>query len=172
MEASRGQAVAIFGGGCFWCLEAAFERLPGVVSVENGYAGGSRADPDYDAVCSGNTGHAEVVRVFHDPERVSYRTLLELFWRVHNPTTLDRQGADIGEQYRSVIFYLDEAQHREALASMADAAKDWPDPIVTEILPAPRFWKAETWHQHYFKNHPEAGYCQAVIAPKLRKLGM
>ena len=171
MEEDKGKAVAILGGGCFWCLEAAFELLPGVLQVENGYSGGKRQDPTYDEVCSGNSGHAEVVRINFDPARVTYTAILDLFWKVHDPTTTDRQGADIGSQYRSVIFYLDEAQRASALASMAAIAPSWPDPLVTDLLPAPRFWKAEEWHQSYFRKHPEAGYCRAVIVPKLRKVG-
>ncbi len=169
-EASNG--TAIMGGGCFWCLEAAFELLPGVIDVENGYAGGDRPDPTYEEVCTGLTGHAEVVRITFDPDSVSYEELLELFFRIHDPTTEDRQGADIGSQYRSVIFYLDEEQHRAAEAALQEEQHRLVDPIVTELLPAPRFWRAEEYHQDYFRTHPEAAYCRAVIAPKLKKAGL
>lgn len=163
---------AILGGGCFWCLEAAYERLPGVLGVENGYAGGTREKPSYESVCTGLTGHAEVVRITFDPSRLSYRDILELFWRIHDPTTEDRQGADIGEQYRSVIFYLDESQKEAAEASLKAAQARFPDPIVTDILPAPVFWKAEDWHQGYFRKHPDEAYCRIVVAGKLRKAGL
>ena len=162
---------AILGGGCFWCLEAAYERLPGVISVENGYAGGSRENPSYESVCTGLTGHAEVVRVTYDESKLGYPDILELFWKIHDPTTEDRQGADIGEQYRSVIFYLDEDQKAAAEASRRAAQERFTDPIVTDILPAPVFWKAEDWHQGYFRKHPEEAYCRIVVAGKLRKAG-
>jgi len=172
--ASRGAAAgletAMLGGGCFWCLEAAYELLPGVVEVENGYAGGSRESPSYEEVCSGLTGHAEVVRITFDPARVSYRELLDLFWKVHDPTTLNRQGADIGEQYRSAIFYSGEAQRREAEASIGRAQAALAEPIVTELKSAPRFWPAEDYHQDYFRRNPNQAYCRIVIAPKLEKL--
>jgi len=173
MEVDRGKTgTAILGGGCFWCLEAAYERLPGVVSVENGYAGGTRENPDYESVCTGLTGHAEVVRITFDPSRTSYPELLGLFWKIHDPTTEDRQGADIGEQYRSVIFYLDEAQKEMAEASLKAAQARFTDPIVTDILPAPVFWRAEEWHQGYFRKHPDEAYCRIVVAGKLRKAGL
>jgi peptide-methionine (S)-S-oxide reductase len=138
--------------------------------VTSGYAGGSLESPSYEAVCSGDTGHAEVVRVAFDPAKTSFAEILELFWKVHDPTTLNRQGADVGSQYRSVIFYADEAQEKEARASMSAQAARYSEPIVTQLFPAPRFWRAEDYHQGYFKAHPEAGYCRAVIAPKLAKL--
>jgi peptide-methionine (S)-S-oxide reductase len=163
---------AILGGGCFWCLEAAFELLPGVLDVTNGYAGGNRDNPSYESVCSGLTGHAEVVRISYDPNRIGYAELLETFWKIHDPTTEDRQGADVGSQYRSVIFWLDADQREEAEASMKAAQARFADPIVTEVLPAPRFWPAEDYHQDYFRSHPTAGYCRAVIAPKLHKAGI
>ena len=139
-ENAEKTATAILGGGCFWCLEAAYERLPGVIGVENGYAGGSRENPSYESVCSGLTGHAEVVRITFDTSKLGYPELLELFWKIHDPTTEDRQGADIGEQYRSVIFYLDEAQKAAAEVSLKEAQTRFTDPIVTDILPAPTFW--------------------------------
>jgi len=161
---------ALLGGGCFWCLEAAFELLPGVTGVVSGYAGGHAESPSYEDVCAGDTGHAEVVRVAFDPAATSYGALLELFWKVHDPTTVDRQGADVGTQYRSVIFYADEAQRKEAEASMAAQADARGRPLATALLPAPRFWPAEAYHQGYFRQHPESSYCRFTIAPKLAKL--
>jgi peptide-methionine (S)-S-oxide reductase len=163
---------ATLGGGCFWCLEAAYSRLKGVISAESGYAGGAVENPDYRQVCSGTTGHAEVVQVTFDPELIDYRTILEVFFSIHDPTTLNRQGADVGTQYRSVIFYHSESQHEtaERLTAELTAERIWPDPIVTEILPAPAFYPAEDYHQHYYARNPLQGYCQAVISPKLAKL--
>jgi peptide-methionine (S)-S-oxide reductase len=172
MPVKSARAQAIFGGGCFWCLEALFERIPGVLEVENGYAGGSRDHPSYQEVCTGLTGHAEVVRITFDPSEVSYAELLGWFWKVHDPTTENRQGADVGTQYRSIIYYLDETQRREAEESMRTEQARLRDPIVTELLPAPRFWVAEDYHQDYYRAHPEAGYCRVVIAPKLIKAGI
>jgi peptide-methionine (S)-S-oxide reductase len=172
MTSDTGKAHAILGGGCFWCLEAVYELLPGVLAVENGYAGGQRENPSYEEVCSGRTGHAEVVRISFDPSRLSYEAILDLFWKIHDPTTLDRQGADQGSQYRSVIFYADEEQRAKAQASLQAIAASFRDPIVTDLLPEPRFWKAENYHQGYFRKHPEAGYCRAVIAPKVKKSGL
>ncbi|HOT59621.1 MAG TPA: peptide-methionine (S)-S-oxide reductase MsrA [Spirochaetales bacterium] len=163
---------ALLGGGCFWCLEAVFEHLPGVIDVVNGYAGGNRDNPTYEEVCTGLTGHAEVVKITFDPAIVSYEKLLELFWKIHNPTTLNRQGADVGTQYRSVIFYYTDEQKRIAEASIAHEQTNYDDPIVTELLPAPTFWQAEDYHQDYFRNHPENAYCQIVIAPKIKKSGL
>lgn len=162
---------AILGGGCFWCLEAVFTRVPGVLEVTNGYAGGSTESPSYEEVCTGDSGHAEVVKIDFDPRVLSFSALLDYFWKIHDPTTPDRQGADIGSQYRSAIFWTSPAQEEEARASVASLAKALKDPVVTEILPAPQFWKAEDYHQDYFRNHPGAGYCRMVIAPKLRKAG-
>jgi peptide-methionine (S)-S-oxide reductase len=170
METTTKIDFALLGGGCFWCLEAGYEDMPGVTGVTNGYAGGTLESPSYEDVCSGETGHAEVVRVAFDPEKISYEAILELFWKIHDPTSLNRQGADIGTQYRSVIFYADEAQRRAAAASMAAQAVRREKAIVTELLPTPRFWPAEDYHQGYFRNHPDQGYCRAVIAPKLAKL--
>jgi peptide-methionine (S)-S-oxide reductase len=170
MEATNKEEFALLGGGCFWCLEAAYELLPGVTAVTSGYAGGGRESPSYEEVCSGSTGHAEVVRVAFDPLKVGYESILALFWKIHDPTTLNRQGADVGTQYRSVIFYSDEAQRLAAEAAMAGQASRWGKPIVTQLIAAPRFWPAENYHQGYFRKHPEAGYCRAVIAPKLAKL--
>ncbi len=161
---------AILGGGCFWCLEAAFEIVSGVVDVVNGYAGGTREHPSYEAVCAGSTGHAEVVRITFDPAKISYPELLDLFWKIHDPTTLNRQGADAGEQYRSVIFYADAAQKAQAEASISTEQSMLDRPIVTQLLPEPVFWPAEDYHQDYFRKNPHAGYCRIVIAPKLAKL--
>jgi len=161
---------AVFGGGCFWCMEAVFEKLDGVVSVESGYAGGAVADPSYEQVCTGRTGHAEVIRITFDPARISYEKLLSVFWHAHDPTTLNRQGADSGTQYRSTILYANEGQKETATRSKAAAAKIFQDPVVTEIVPLKAFYKAEDYHQAYYKLNGHAPYCQIVIAPKLRKL--
>ena len=163
---------AVLGGGCFWCLEAVFARLPGVTAVENGYAGGGEAEPTYEEVCRGTTGHAEVVRVQYDPAVISYRALLDWFWRAHDPTTFHRQGADVGPQYRSILLYADERQREEALASRREAAERFPDPIVTEIEPLGTFYPAEDYHQQYYERHARAPYCSYVIAPKLQRLGL
>jgi peptide-methionine (S)-S-oxide reductase len=160
----------VLGGGCFWCTEAAYQLVSGVVSVTSGYAGGSRANPTYEEVCTGRTGHAEVVRVEFDPEKVSLDRLLDFFWVIHDPTTLNRQGADVGTQYRSVIFYADDAQRQAAEASMARANPEWGGKIVTEIKPLTTFYRAEEYHQDYFRKNPNQGYCQAVIRPKIDKL--
>jgi peptide-methionine (S)-S-oxide reductase len=170
MEAKGKTEIALLGGGCFWCLEAAFERVPGVKSATSGYAGGESQSPSYEEVCSGESGHAEVLRLAFDPGLVSYREILSLFWKLHDPTTLNRQGADVGTQYRSVIFYADESQRRSAEVSMAEQAGLRGAALATELLPAPPFWPAEDYHQGYFRKHPEAGYCRVVIAPKLARL--
>jgi peptide-methionine (S)-S-oxide reductase len=164
--------LATLGGGCFWCLEAALRQLKGVESVISGYAGGQLANPDYRQVCSGSTGHAEVVQVTFDPAIVDYQTLLTAFFAIHDPTTRDRQGNDVGSQYRSVIFTHSEEQDRVAKGLIAELTADhiWPDPIVTEVLPAPRFWPAEEGHQDYLANNPRQPYCLAVVAPKADKL--
>ncbi|MBI4996697.1 MAG: peptide-methionine (S)-S-oxide reductase MsrA [Rhodocyclales bacterium] len=163
---------AILGGGCFWCLEAALRQLKGVESVISGYAGGHVADPDYRAVCAGTTGHAEVVQVAFDAAVIDYRTLLTAFFAIHDPTTKDRQGNDVGTQYRSVIFALSPEQERTARELIAEltAERVWPGAIVTEVLPAPRFWPAEDYHQDYLANNPRQPYCMAVVAPKAAKL--
>ena len=161
---------AVFGGGCFWCLEAVFERVPGVVAVVNGYSGGHADQPTYEQVCSHTTGHAETVQIEYDPAKVSYEHLLDVFWDSHDPTTPNRQGADEGPQYRSVVFYLNEAQQAEAEKSKAAAQARYPDPIVTSIEPLKKFWPAEDYHQHYFAQHPFQGYCALVIRPKVAKL--
>ncbi len=161
---------ATLGGGCFWCVEAAVKDLKGVQSAVSGYAGGQTEDPSYAAVCSGRTGHAEVVQVTFDPDVLPYRTLLDVFFSVHDPTTLNRQGADVGTQYRSVIFTHDDAQAAAAEEAKAAAQEHWDAPIVTEISPLPRFWPAEAHHQDYYARNPSQGYCAAVISPKLGKL--
>lgn len=162
---------AVFGGGCFWCLEAVFARVQGVKTVESGYMGGHVKNPSYREVCSGTTGHAEVVRVTFDPAAVGYQDLLEVFFAVHDPTTLNQQGNDIGTQYRSVIFYSSEEQRRLAEQAIADldGAHLWPDPVVTAVEPAAPFYVAEDYHQNYFANNPAQPYCQFIVAPKVRK---
>lgn len=162
---------ATFGAGCFWCVEAVFEEVKGVKTVEAGYAGGDVKDPSYREVSTGTTGHAEVARIVFDPSEISYEQLLEVFWHTHNPTTLNRQGADVGPQYRSVIFYHNEKQKEIAEKSKVRTDKSdlWEDPIVTAIEPLSNYSKAENYHQDYYANNPNAGYCQVVIAPKLKK---
>ncbi|MBX3463052.1 MAG: peptide-methionine (S)-S-oxide reductase MsrA [Planctomycetes bacterium] len=164
--------LATFGSGCFWCTEAVLEQLDGVLEVTSGYAGGEVENPTYEQVCSGTTGHAEVVQIVFDPARISYAQLLDWFFRAHDPTTLDRQGPDHGTQYRSVVFTHSAAQQAEAQAAIARAQPHWRDPIVTEVAPAPRFWPAEGYHQDYFRRNPNQGYCRVMIAPKLQKLGL
>lgn len=170
MTQPAGSEYATLGGGCFWCLEAVFERLPGVRSVVSGYAGGSTPDPTYKLVCTGTTGHAEVVRIEFDPTLTGYPQILETFWEAHDPTTLNRQGADIGSQYRSIILYENESQRVAAEKSRREAAARFTDPIVTEIVPLGKFTPAEDYHQDYFRKNPGAPYCVFVIQPKLQKL--
>ncbi len=164
--------VATLGGGCFWCVEAVYKRIAGVKSVVAGYAGGSQARPSYEQVCSGTTGHAEVVQVEFDPQAIGYAKILEVFWQAHDPTTLNRQGADVGSQYRSLILYADEEQRRTAEESRRQAARMFPRPLVTEIQPLGEFYRAEDYHQDYYASNPYAGYCSFVIRPKLQKLGL
>ncbi|NIP80882.1 MAG: peptide-methionine (S)-S-oxide reductase MsrA [Gemmatimonadetes bacterium] len=163
---------ATLGGGCFWCLEAVFERLRGVASVTSGYAGGHVADPTYRQVCAGTTGHAEVVRVAFDPEVLGYRRLLDVFFGTHDPTTPDRQGADRGPQYRSIILYESDAQREVAESVIAELEAEgvFPDPIVTEVAPLEAFYRAEEYHQDYYRDNPGQGYCRVVIDPKIAKL--
>lgn len=165
-------ALATFGGGCFWCLEAAYERLRGVQGVKSGYAGGDTPNPTYEQVCKGNTGHAEVVQVTYDPKQISYRELLEIFFTIHDPTQLNRQGPDVGSQYRSSLFPHTPEQEADALAiiEMFDREKVYDLPIVTTIERNATFWPAESSHDRYFKRHPFQPYCLAVIAPKVAKL--
>ena len=162
---------ATLAGGCFWCLEAVFLGMRGVVSVASGYMGGHTPHPTYRDVCNGNTGHAEVVRVEFDPSVVTYRDLLDVFFTIHDPTTLDRQGNDTGTQYRSAIFHHSEQQRADAIAAMAmvRAEKWWPAPLVTELAPAAVFHAAEAYHQDYFERNPDQPYCQFVVAPKVAK---
>ncbi len=168
----KNQEVATLGGGCFWCLEAVFEKVAGVVSVEPGYSGGLRSSPSYRTVCEGDSGHAEVVRVFFDPEQIGFETLLEIFFTIHDPTTLNRQGHDVGTQYRSVIFYHSPQQKdvAEAMIARINAEGWWGNAVVTQVMPAPVFHPAEEYHQRYFERNPDQGYCQAVVAPKVAKL--
>ena len=161
---------ATIGGGCFWCAEAVFQRIPGVKSVTSGFAGGTVPNPSYEQVCTGATGHAEVIQLKFDPAVLSYDKLLEIFWEAHDPTTLNRQGADHGTQYRSIILYSDDAQKTAAEASKARAAKRFKDPIVTQIVPLKAFYSAEDYHQNYYNSNKNQGYCQFVITPKLKKL--
>lgn len=162
---------ATFGAGCFWCVEAVFQRLQGVHSVVSGYSGGKIPNPTYREICSGMTGHAEVIQISYDPAVISYQTLLEVFWRTHDPTTLNRQGNDAGTQYRSVIYYHDDQQQAVAENSkqQTDAGDLWPDPIVTEISPLKTFYEAEDYHQDYFNQNGSQPYCSYVIRPKLEK---
>lgn len=161
--------IATLGGGCFWCTEAVFQQIRGVLKVESGYTGGSVHQPSYEQICTGQTGHAEVVRLTFDPALVSYRELLEVFFTIHDPTTLNRQGNDVGTQYRSAIFYHDEQQKKIAHEVVAAMAAVWDAPIVTEITMAPMFYIAEDYHQNYYRQHPEQGYCAFVVAPKVAK---
>lgn len=169
--ASPRTETATLGGGCFWCIEPVFQELRGVRRVESGYAGGHVPDPSYENVCGGQTGHAEVVRVEFDPAEIGYRDILEVFFTVHDPTTPNRQGADVGTQYRSVIFHHDEEQRRVAVQVIAEleARGLWDAPVVTELAPAGEFYPAESYHQEYYRRNPGAGYCQVVIAPKVAK---
>ena len=161
--------IATIGGGCFWCLEAVFQQLRGVERVESGYSGGPRPDPTYEQVCDGNTGHAEVVRITFDPAVVSYREILEIFFTIHDPTTLNRQGNDRGTQYRSVIYTHSDAQMTTAQQVIAEMAHVWDAPIVTELSQAPVFYKAEAYHQDYYINNPMQSYCAFVVEPKVAK---
>jgi peptide-methionine (S)-S-oxide reductase len=162
--------VATLGGGCFWCLDAAYRRIEGIKSVVSGYAGGATPNPTYEQVCNGTTGHAEVVQVEFDPDVITYPEILEIFWTIHDPTTLNRQGADVGSQYRSAIFYEGDTQKAAAEASRDEVQALWPNPVVTEIVPLEAFYPAEEYHQDFYAKNPGQGYCQAVINPKLRKL--
>jgi peptide-methionine (S)-S-oxide reductase len=163
--------IATLAGGCFWCLEAVFEQVKGVTGVISGYTGGHLDNPGYEAVCGGKTGHAEVVQISFNPEEVSFAKLLEVFFTIHDPTTLNRQGNDVGTQYRSAVFCHNEAQRKEAQKIIAELnlKKIWPALLVTEVVASPVFYPAEAYHQHYFANHPEQGYCQFVVAPKVEK---
>ncbi len=166
-----GQETATFGAGCFWCVEAVFQQLKGVQSVTSGYAGGTTKNPTYEQVCSGTTGHAEVAQIVFDPMIISYDQMLKAFWSSHDPTTLNRQGNDVGTQYRSVIFYHNEMQKQlaEKYKKELDDTRVWPDPIVTEIAPLTEFYKAENYHQNYYNSNRYQPYCMFVITPKLEK---
>ncbi len=161
--------IATLGGGCFWCVEAFFQDLKGVSKVESGYAGGLNDNPTYEAVCSGTTGHAEVIQITFDPTVITFQSILEVFFTVHDPTTLNRQGNDAGTQYRSVIYYHSPEQKAVSAQVKASSKAIWDDPIVTEIAPFTQFFKAETYHQNYYKTNPYQPYCSIVIAPKVRK---
>jgi peptide-methionine (S)-S-oxide reductase len=161
--------IATLGGGCFWCLEAVYQQLKGVHAVESGYTGGQVSDPTYEQVCTGTTGHAEVVRVSFDPDIVSYREILEIFFTIHDPTTLNRQGNDAGTQYRSVIYFHSPEQREIARHVIAEMANVWDAPLVTELSPAEIYYKAEEYHQNYFRQNPLQGYCAFVVAPKVAK---
>jgi len=161
--------LATLGGGCFWCTEAIYQMLPGVKSVKSGYAGGQKENPTYKEVCTGQTGHAEVIQIEYDPKVVSYEKILEIFWEAHDPTTLNRQGNDSGTQYRSIILYSSPAQKAAAEKSRAEAQKQFNSPIVTEIVPLSKFYVAEGYHQDYYRSNPNQGYCRAIIKPKVEK---
>ncbi|HTU91142.1 MAG TPA: peptide-methionine (S)-S-oxide reductase MsrA [Gemmataceae bacterium] len=172
MSTNEAREVATLGGGCFWCLEAVFEQLHGVERVESGYAGGSAANPAYEQVCGGGTGHAEVVQITFDPSVISFTELLDVFFDIHDPTTLNRQGADVGTQYRSAIFFHSPEQKRVAEEKIADlnASGAYRIPVVTQVVPFEAFYRAEDYHQGYFRNNPYQGYCQIVVAPKVAKV--
>lgn len=171
LKTMSNQEIAILGGGCFWCLEAVFDRLQGVKAVESGYMGGHVDSPTYRQVCAGDTGHVEVVRITFDPQEISYPELLDVFFSIHDPTTLNRQGDDVGVQYRSVIFYGSEEQRRQAEQAIAkaNASHAWPDPVVTAVEPARKFFIAEDYHQEYYANNSRQPYCQFVVGPKVKK---
>ncbi|WP_229256331.1 peptide-methionine (S)-S-oxide reductase MsrA [Duganella lactea] len=162
-------ATAILGGGCFWCTEAVYREVKGIDSAESGYMGGQTEHPSYEQVCTGDTGHAEVIKLTYDPAQIQYRDLLEIFFTIHDPTTLNRQGNDVGTQYRSVIFYQSPQQEATARQVIGEMAHVWDAPIVTELAPAQTFYKAEDYHQDYFRQHPLQGYCAFVVAPKVDK---
>jgi peptide-methionine (S)-S-oxide reductase len=171
-EKNQQTDVATLGGGCFWCIEAVFDEIKGVLNTESGYAGGNMDSPNYEQVCTGNTGHAEVVQVTFNPEITTFKEILEIFFTAHDPTTLNRQGADIGTQYRSIIFFHNTKQKltAEKLIDELNSKKIWNNPILTQVEPLKKFYKAEKYHEKYFVKHPNSGYCQAVISPKISKL--
>ena len=172
MDSGRRQEVATLAGGCFWCLDAVYRQLRGVERVESGYAGGSARNPNYREVCTGRTGHAEVVQITYDPDVISYRELLEVFFTIHDPTTLNQQGADIGTQYRSAVFYHTSEQEATARAVMRELEAEgvWQAPIVTEVTPFTEFFPAEEYHQDYYERNPSQAYCRIVIEPKVAKM--
>ncbi len=161
--------IATLGGGCFWCTEAVFQQMAGITAVESGYTGGQVANPSYEQICEGTTGHAEVVRLSFDPAVVSFREILEVFFTIHDPTTLNRQGNDVGTQYRSVIYYHTPQQQETARQVISEMANVWDAPIVTELSPAVTYYKAESYHQNYFRQNPLQGYCAFIVAPKVLK---
>ncbi len=167
----NGNEIATLGGGCFWCLDPIYAELVGVEKVEVGYSGGEVKNPSYELICTGTTGHAEVVQVTFDPKIITFEEILKIFFTIHDPTTLNRQGADVGTQYRSVIFYHDETQKETAERVIQEISREeiWHDPIVTQVLPFDVYYVAEDYHQDYFKNNPNQGYCRVVIAPKVAK---
>jgi peptide-methionine (S)-S-oxide reductase len=169
--AASGPETITLGAGCFWCIEAVFQQVDGVLSVVSGYSGGHVENPTYEQVCEKNTGHAEVAQIVYDPSKVSLEKILEIFWKTHDPTTPNRQGNDVGPQYRSAIFWHTEAQREtsERIKKALDAAGAFNRPIVTEVTPFKKFWKAEAYHQNYYRNNPNQGYCRAIILPKLEK---
>jgi len=169
MTTNAATEVAVLGGGCFWCTEAVYLEVKGVTKVESGYTGGAQPNPTYEQVCSGTTGHAEVVRLEFDPALISYRDILEIFFTIHDPTTLNRQGNDVGTQYRSVVYYQSPEQEATARQVIAEMAHVWDAPIVTEVSPAQVYYKAEDYHQNYFAQHPLQGYCAFVVEPKVAK---
>jgi peptide-methionine (S)-S-oxide reductase len=169
MNPANSTELATLGGGCFWCTEAIFQMLPGVKTVTSGYAGGHTENPTYEQVVTGKTGHAEVIQVAFDPQKISYEQILETFWEAHDPTTLNRQGNDVGTQYRSLILYHSPAQKESAEKSKAAAQKNFGPLIVTEIAPLKKFYPGEAYHQNYYRNNPNQGYCRVVIRPKVEK---
>lgn len=171
-ENSEDYNYAVLGGGCFWCTEAVFEKIDGILEAVSGYAGGQTQNPTYKDICTGNSGHAEVIKIKFNPQVISYGKILEIFGEAHDPTTLNRQGADIGTQYRSTIMYLSESQKKDAEDWKKTLSKKLVDPVVTEIVPAPKFYRAEDYHQDYYEKNPNQGYCSFVIRPKLKKLGL
>jgi peptide-methionine (S)-S-oxide reductase len=166
----RVMETSILGGGCFWCTEAVFERVEGIKDVISGYAGGKILNPTYEQICTGTTGHAEVIKIIYDPKVITYEQLLQIFAECHDPTTLNRQGADVGTQYRSTIMYLSDSQEKAARLWKESLSNKFVDPVVTEIIAAPKFYKAEEYHQDYYTKNPNQGYCSVVIRPKLKKL--
>jgi peptide-methionine (S)-S-oxide reductase len=166
---TNGLERAVFGGGCYWCTEAVFQMLPGVKSVASGFAGGKQDNPSYEEVCTGKTGHAEVIQIEFDPKVISYEKLVHSFWDAHDPTTLNSQGPDHGTQYRSIILYTNDEQKKVAEQSKAEAQKQLSRPIVTEIVPLTKFWKADEHHQNFYRSNPDYGYCRMIIRPKVEK---
>lgn len=169
---SKTMEICILGGGCFWCTEAVYEKIEGISDVISGYAGGKIPNPTYKQICTGTTGHAEVIKITFDPSTISYAKILEIFGNCHDPTTLNRQGADVGTQYRSTIMYLNDKQKETALEWKAKLSEKLVDPVVTEIVPSPVFYPAEDYHQDYYRKNPSQGYCTFVIRPKLKKLNL